>query len=80
MSRKACFEYFYKKISEALIWDDASEDYNYLCNMFLYFDEALTSFKFDLDKSFSSTHTDNLAKDAKIFWLLILQNLYLWKH
>ena len=48
--------------------------------MFLYFDEALTSFKFDLDKSFSSTHTDNLAKDAKIFWLLILQNLYLWKH
>ena len=35
--------------------------------MFLYFDEALTSFKFGLDKSFSSTHADNVAKDAKIF-------------
>ena len=40
-----------------------SEDYNYLCKMFLYFEEALTFFKFDLDKSFSSTHTDNVAKD-----------------
>ena len=40
-----------------------SEDYNYLCKTFLYFEEALTFFKFDLDKSFSSTHTDNVAKD-----------------
>ena len=45
MARKACFEDFYKKISEAFIGDDVSKDYDYLCNMFSYFEEALTSYK-----------------------------------
>ena len=45
MGRKACFEDFYKKISEAFIGDDVSKDYDYLCNMFSYFEEALTSYR-----------------------------------
>ena len=64
MARKACFEDFYKNISKELIGDDVSEDYDYLCNMFLYFEEALTFFKFeDSGKSFRPAHIDNVAKN-----------------
>ena len=53
-----------KKNSESLIGDDTREDYDYLCNMFLYSEEALTSFKFkDFDESLGSTDIDTVAKD-----------------
>ena len=73
-----CFEDLYKTNLEALIGYDVSEDYVYLSNKFSYFEEALTSFKFeDFDKSFGSTI---LIMLPKIFCLLILENLYLWDY
>ena len=59
---EVCLEDSCKKILEAFVRDDMSENYDYISNIFLYFEEALTSFKFeDFDKSFGSTYIDNVA-------------------
>ena len=59
---EACLEDSYKKISEAFVRGDMSEDYDYISNIFLYIEEALTCFKFeDFDKRFGCTYFDNVA-------------------
>ena len=44
MTHKSCFE---TKVCETLIGIRVGKDYDCLCDLFLDFEEALTSFKFE---------------------------------
>ena len=43
MTRKACFENIYEKVSETLIQDNVAGSYNCQCDLFFDFEKALTS-------------------------------------
>ena len=79
MTRKARFGNIFEKFSEKKIGDNLDKGYDYLCDsffVFLGYEEALTSFKFEsFDWVFSRLTPWMML--PKTFSLLILSKLHL---
>ena len=54
MVRKAFFENFYEKVSETLTEDNVGRAYDCKCDLFLNFEEALTSSNSNILINFTS--------------------------